>query len=75
MSTRRYGSSNSKLQKKIQVEFFFVESQKRVMNKFIEIENELENINGCSLNGKNNNIDIGNNNNREVVNEYNNYNF
>jgi len=26
MSTRRYGSSNSKLQKKIQVEFFFVES-------------------------------------------------
>jgi len=45
------------------------------MNKFIEIENELENINGCSLNGKNNNIDIGNNNNREVVNEYNNYNF
>ena len=46
------------------------------MDKFIKIDekNELENTSGCSLNEQDNNLEIGENNNREVVSDEDNYN-
>ena len=75
MSTRKYESDYSKLQKKRRVEAL-IESQKGAMDKFIKIDekNELENIGGCSLNERDNNLDIGERNNREVVSNEDNYN-
>jgi len=70
MSTRKIESNYSKTQKKRRIETLIV-SQKRVMNKFIQIDkNELKYTSGYSLDKQdNNNIDIGENNNRkrEVV--------
>ena len=76
MSTRKYELGYSKLQKKRRVETL-IASQKGVMDKFIKIDkkNELENIGGCSLNEQDNNLDIGESNNREVVSDEDNYNF
>ena len=53
-----------------------IASQKRAMDKFIKIDekNELENTGGCSLNEQDNNLDIGENNNREIVSDEDNYN-
>jgi len=47
------------------------------MDKFIKIDekNELENTSGCSLNEQHNNLNISENNNREVVSDEDNYNF
>ena len=75
MSTRKYESGYSKLQKKRRVEAL-IASQKRAMDKFIKIDdkNELENIGGWSLNEQDNNLDIGESNNREVVSDEDNYN-
>jgi len=73
MTTRKFESGYSKLQKKRRVELF-VESQKGAMDKFIKInkKNELENIGESSLNEDHNNINIGEDN-YEVVNEDNNF--
>lgn len=70
MSTRKYESGYSKLQKKRRVKAL-ITSQKGVMNKFIKIDekNELEIRDGCSLNEQDNNLDIGESNNREIVND------
>ena len=76
MSTRKYESGYSKLQEKRRVEAL-IASQKGAMDKFIKIDekNELENTGGCSLNEQDNNLDIGESNNREVVSDEDNYNF
>ena len=60
MSTRKYELGYSKLQKNRRVEAL-IASQKGVMDKFIKIDekNELENTGGCSLNERDNNLDIG----------------
>jgi len=80
MSTRRFESGYSKLQKKRRVRTFG--SQKGAMDKFIKInkKNELENIGESSLNEEDNNINIGEDNNinigednNKVVNENNNF--
>ena len=75
MSTRKYESGYSKLQKKRRVEAL-IASQKGAMDKFIKIDekNELENTGGCSLSEQDNNLDIGESNNREVVSDEDNYN-
>ncbi|KAL2974442.1 hypothetical protein AAZX31_14G105700 [Glycine max] len=67
MSTRKYESGNSKLQKKRRVEAL-IALQKGAIDKFIKIDekNELENTGGCSLNERDNNLDIGESNNKEV---------
>jgi len=67
VSTKKFELDYSKIQKKRRIEAL-IASQKGAMNKFIKIDkkNELENIGGCSLNEQdNNNIDIGESNNRE----------
>jgi len=75
MSTRKYESCNSKLQKKRRVEAL-IASQKGAMYKFIKTDekNGLENTGRCSLNEQDNNLDISENNNREVVSDEDNYN-
>jgi len=75
MSTRKYELGYSKLQKNRRVEAL-IASQKGVMDKFIKIDekNELENTGGCSLSEQDNNLDIGESNNREVVSDEDNYN-
>ena len=67
MSIGKFESSYSKIQKKRRIEVLIV-SHKGAMKKFIKIDkkNELENTSGCSLNEQdNNNIDVGEDNNRE----------
>jgi len=73
MSTRRYELSHLKLQKKRRLELF-VESQKGTIDKFIKInKKKLENKGESSLEEEDNNIDIGEDKNKEVVHEYNNF--
>ena len=75
MSTRKYESGNSKLQKKKKSRGFNYIT-KGAMDKFIKIDekNKLENTGGYSLNEQDNNLDIGESNNREVVSDEDNYN-
>jgi len=68
MSTRKFESDYSKIQKKMRTHALIV-SQKGAMDKFVKIDkkNEFKNRSEYSLNEQdnNNNIDIGENNNRE----------
>ncbi|KAL2605097.1 hypothetical protein AAZX31_09G122000 [Glycine max] len=71
MSTRKYESGYSKIQKKRRVKAL-IASQKGAMDKFIKMDekNELENIGGYSLNEQDNNLDMGGSKNREAMNIY-----